>query len=75
MYAAAGLIALLVGGPPAPVQAQAEHPQLQQVGTVDQLPIDEMSGLVKSAQFDTVWWVHSDSGAVAEKIAAGRRAA
>lgn len=62
MCAAAGLIALLIGGAPAPVQAQAENPRLQQVGTVDHPPIDEMSGLVKSAQFDNVWWVHNDSG-------------
>jgi hypothetical protein len=32
------------------------------VGTVDHPPIDEMSGIVKSLQFDNVWWVHNDSG-------------
>ena len=64
--ATAGVIALLLGE--MPVQAQSENPRLQQigrlqqVGTVDHLPIDEMSGLVKSAQFDNVWWVHNDSG-------------
>ena len=60
--AAAGLVALLISESTAPVQAQSEDPRLRQVGTVDHPPIDEMSGLVKSPQFDNVWWVHNDSG-------------
>ena len=71
--AAVGLALLLIGAPPLaaqtqqaqkdrPVPAEAEGPRLRQVGTAHHPPLDEMSGLVKSPQFDNVWWVHNDSG-------------
>lgn len=36
--------------------------QLKRVGRVSHPPVDEMSGIVKSPQFENVWWVHNDSG-------------
>jgi hypothetical protein len=55
-----GALLLVVGAGPA--RAQSPDPALKQVGTVDHPPVDEMSGIVKSPQFDNVWWVHNDSG-------------
>jgi hypothetical protein len=52
---------LLVAGSSS-AQAQSPDPRLQKVGEVSHPPVDEMSGLVKSPQFDDVWWVHNDSG-------------
>ena len=55
-----GALLLVVGA--GPVRAQSPDAPLKQVGTVDHPPVDEMSGIVKSPQFDNVWWVHNDSG-------------
>jgi hypothetical protein len=57
-----GIVALLIVGECAPTWAQSPEPRLRQVGEVDHPPVDEMSGVVKSPQFDDVWWVHNDSG-------------
>lgn len=35
---------------------------LTKAGRISHPPVDEMSGMVKSSQFDNVWWVHNDSG-------------
>jgi hypothetical protein len=35
---------------------------LEHVGRVTHPPVDEMSGIVRSPQFENVWWVHNDSG-------------
>ena len=40
----------------------ADDARLTRVGNVMHPPIDEMSGIVKSPQFENVWWVHNDSG-------------
>lgn len=58
----AGCALLLVLGACSPTYAQFPEPHVQKAGEVEHPPIDEMSGLVKSPQFDNVWWVHNDSG-------------
>ena len=35
---------------------------LEKTGSVTFGPISEMSGIVKSKQYDDVYWVHNDSG-------------
>jgi len=58
----AGLVALLIVGTFSLTRAQSPEPRLQKAGKVDHPPVDEMSGIVRSPQFDNVWWVHNDSG-------------
>ena len=55
-----GTLLVAVGGGPA--RAQSPDASLEQVGTVDHPPVDEMSGIVRSRRYDNVWWVHNDSG-------------
>ncbi len=58
----AGLAVLLAAGASSPAWGQPADPRLQKDGEATHPPIDEMSGIVKSPQFDNVWWVHNDSG-------------
>jgi hypothetical protein len=54
---------LLCGSLGGPSLAQPpDSVRLTHVGRVTHPPIDEMSGIVKSPQFDNTWWVHNDSG-------------
>ncbi len=48
-----------------PINSAAQSKQearLTQEGRVTHPPVAEMSGIVKSPQFENVWWVHNDSG-------------
>ena len=59
LWVALGLLVLLPGF----AQAQSGAGwTLSQVGRVAHPPIDEMSGIARSPQFENVWWVHNDSG-------------
>lgn len=46
---------------PALIAAESTH-LLNKTGYLDFAPIAEMSGLVKSQQYEDVYWVHNDSG-------------
>lgn len=57
------VVVLLLGGWGAPGVAQEDGgDRLTHVGRVVHPPVDEMSGIVRSRQFENVWWVHNDSG-------------
>lgn len=58
----AGILVLGLFGPGTSYAQPADGPRLEQVGHVTHPPIDEMSGIVRSPQFENVWWVHNDSG-------------
>lgn len=54
-----GLVLLqVVGG----VESRAQSTTLQQVGRTTHPPLEEISGLAKSASNENLWWVHNDSG-------------
>ena len=42
--------------------AQEDEGPFKRVATVEHGPISEISGIVKSATYPGVWWVHNDSG-------------
>jgi hypothetical protein len=42
--------------------AQSAADPFEKIARVEHAPISEMSGIVKSATYEDVWWVHNDSG-------------
>lgn len=51
------------------VRATAQGAAVQRIGTVAHEPLTEISGIVKSATYPDVWWVHNDSGHAARLFA------
>lgn len=60
--ASIGVMLLFLASPVESSAQPTQEPTLKQVGRVLHPPIDEMSGIVKSQQYENVWWVHNDSG-------------
>ncbi len=58
----AGLLVLGLLVPGSGDAQPTDETTLEHVGRVTHPPVDEMSGIVRSPQFDDVWWVHNDSG-------------
>lgn len=56
-------LTLLIAFPAEESLAEPELPEgVNLLGETRHLPINEMSGIVKSRRFDGVYWVHNDSG-------------
>ena len=51
-----------VGRPRPRGGAQDSTGAVEHVGTMDHGPLEEVSGIVKSARYDDVYWVHNDGG-------------
>ena len=65
-------ILVLLGGIVEPVCAQdsSDPPgSLEHIGSVEHQPVNEISGIAKSATYDNVYWVHNDSGGGARLFA------